>query len=189
MPPSGPLVRRHHVGEMVRFALVGGSGVLVNLAVVVLLNKVTPMHAESVFLPLRPTYFNVRWFHVFAALAFVVANLWNFELNRVWTFRAGERAERSRFGRFFTIGVATLVVQLFLMTALLHPFSPLELPTSAFDGSTGLRTRSYWAQLISVICVTPLSFLLNRLWTFGQRGADDDEAPRPVVPAGQVDAR
>ena len=40
--------------------------------------------------------------------------------------------------------------------------------SGVFDGSTGFRTQSYWAQLIMIVCVTPLSFLFNRLWTFGE---------------------
>ncbi|GMA42282.1 GtrA family protein [Mobilicoccus caccae] len=174
MPSRRFSITRTHVGEMMRFALVGGSGVLVNLGVVILLNRLTPFDPESVFLPLLPTDFNIRWFHVFASLAFLVANLCNFELNRIWTFRAGARTERTRFLRFFTIGLAVLVVQLLLMTLLMHPYSPLELPTDVLDGTTGFRTRAYWAQLITVIAVTPLSFLLNRLWTFSRsRGAPD----------------
>jgi putative flippase GtrA len=35
-----------------------------------------------------------------------------------------------------------------------------------FDDSTGFRTRFYWAQLITIAIVTPLSFLLNKVWTF-----------------------
>lgn len=156
-----------HVGELMRFALVGGSGVLVNVGVVVLLNKVLPHDPESVFLPLRPTDFNIRWVHVLNAAGFVVANAWNFELNRLWTFRAGQRTARTRFPRFFAVGLLGLALQLILVTLLIHPYSPIELPTSVLDGSTGFRTRTYWATLISVVAVTPLSFLFNRLWTFG----------------------
>jgi putative flippase GtrA len=34
------------------------------------------------------------------------------------------------------------------------------------DDSTGFRTRLYWAQLIVIGVVMPLSFVLNKLWTF-----------------------
>ncbi|GAB48879.1 hypothetical protein MOPEL_084_00140 [Mobilicoccus pelagius NBRC 104925] len=157
-----------HLGEMLRFGLVGGSGVFVNLGVYVLLHKLLPQDPESVFLPLPPTDFNIRWVHVLSSAAFVVANAWNFELNRLWTFRAGERASRTRFLHFFAVGLVGLALQLLLVTLLIHPRSPIELPTAVFDGSTGFRTRTYWAQLISIAVVTPLSFLFNRLWTFGQ---------------------
>jgi len=35
-----------------------------------------------------------------------------------------------------------------------------------FDNSTGFRTRLYWAQLIVIAVTTPVSFVLNKLWTF-----------------------
>jgi hypothetical protein len=44
--------------------------------------------------------------------------------------------------------------------------SILALPTGLLDDSSGLRTRLYWAQLIVIVVVTPLSFVLNKLWTF-----------------------
>ena len=34
------------------------------------------------------------------------------------------------------------------------------------DDSTGLRNRLYWGQLIVIAVVTPLAFVLNKLWTF-----------------------
>ena len=48
----------------------------------------------------------------------------------------------------------------------MHPDSPIALPASVFDDSTGFRTRLYWAQLIVIGLVTPLSFVLNKVWTF-----------------------
>ena len=55
---------------------------------------------------------------------------------------------------------------LVLLTLLMHEGSPLHLPRGVFDDSTGLRTRLYWAQLIVIAVVTPVSFVLNKLWTF-----------------------
>jgi putative flippase GtrA len=55
----------------------------------------------------------------------------------------------------------------------MHPYSPVSLPMDVFDDTTGLRNRLYWSQLIVIALVTPLSFVLNKLWTFaavrGQR--------------------
>ena len=49
---------------------------------------------------------------------------------------------------------------------LLHPHSAVALPTGVLDDSTGLRTRLYWGQLLVIAAVTPLSFALNKVWTF-----------------------
>ena len=72
---------------LLRFGLVGGSGVLVNLLVVVLCNKIGP-DEDGVALGLPLTDFNVRWYHVFSTIAFLVANVWNFQLIRRYTFRS-----------------------------------------------------------------------------------------------------
>jgi hypothetical protein len=67
----------------------------------------------------------------------------------------------------------------------MHPGSPLSLPPSIFDDSTGLRTRLYWAQLITVVIITPVSFVLNKLWTFSAvRGKHRHPADNTPAAAG-----
>jgi putative flippase GtrA len=157
---------RHNWLLLLRFALVGASGVLVNLLTLVLVKRLGPPTEDPLFgLPL--TEFNVRWYHVYSTVAFVVANLWNFQLNRTYTFRSARHAGWWReYGPFFAVGLAGQFVGLLLLTALMHRGSPLSLPTGILDGSTGLRTRLYWAQLIVIAVVTPVSFVLNKVWTF-----------------------
>jgi len=152
--------------QLFRFALVGGTGVLVNLLVVVVCNQLGP-DPESVAVDLPRTAYNVRWYHVFSTVAFVVANLWNFQLNRWWTFKSARHAGWWReYPPFLVVGLAAQAVGLLVLTLLMHPDSALSLPTSVLDDSSALRTKVYWAQLISVVLVTPLSFVLNKIWTF-----------------------
>ena len=100
-------------------------------------------------------------------MAFLVANLWNFQLNRSWTFRsAGHSRWWGEYWPFLAVGLAGQAIGLALLTVLLHPGSPLALPTSVLDDSSGLRSRLYWGQLIVIAVVTPLGFVLNKLWTF-----------------------
>lgn len=151
---------------LLRFGLVGGSGVLVNLLVVVLCNKIGP-DEDGVALGLPLTDFNVRWYHVFSTLAFLVANVWNFQLNRRYTFRSTKHA--GWFGEYFpflAVGVLGQAVGLAILTLLMHPGSFVSLSPTFFDDSSGFRTRLYWAQLITIAVTTPLSFVLNKLWTF-----------------------
>ena len=75
---------RHNWRLLLEFGLVGGFGVLVDMAVLTC-DKVGP-DADSVAWRLPLTGFNVRWFHVYLTIAFMVANLWNFQINRWWTF-------------------------------------------------------------------------------------------------------
>ena len=84
-------LRRHgrNALQFGRFALVGGTGVVVNLVVLVLVKRLGPLPDDPI-LALHPTAFHVRWYHVYSTAAFLVANLWNFQLNRWWTFRSSE---------------------------------------------------------------------------------------------------
>jgi putative flippase GtrA len=156
----------HNWRLLFRFGVVGLTGVFVNLLVTILCNKVGP-DEYSVFLDLPFTDFNVRWYHAFSTVAFLVANLWNFQLNRAWTFRSAKHSGWLReYLPFLTVGLLAQVVGLGILTLLMHPQSPLALSPEFFDDSTGFRTRLYWAQLITIAVVTPVSFVLNKIWTF-----------------------
>jgi putative flippase GtrA len=157
---------RHNVGLLVRFSLVGASGVVVNMVTLVVLRKLGP-HFDDAVLALPVDDYNLRWYHVYSTVAFLVASLTNFQLNRSWTFRSGRHARWwAEYWPFLTVGLACQALGLALLTLLMHPHSPLALPSSVLDDSTGLRTRLYWAQLLVICAVTPLSFVLNKLWTF-----------------------
>ncbi len=171
---------RRNLLLFVRFGAVGASGVLVNLLVVVLVNQVSPA-AESVFLDLPLTRFNVRWYHVISTVAFVVANLWNFQLNRVWAFRShGAARWWSEYPPFLLVGLVGQAVGLGLLTLLMHPGSWLSLSPEVFDNSSGLTTRLYWAQVVVLAVVTPVSFVLNKYWTFRAVRAPGAADPAPV---------
>lgn len=180
---------RHNWVLLIRFGLVGASGVLVNMLTLILVKRLGP-HFDEAFLSIPATDFNVRWYHVYSTIAFLVANLWNFQLNRWWAFRSSHHARWWReYWPFLTIGAAGQVLGLGLLTLLMHPHSWLALPTSIFDDSAGLRTRLYWAQLIVLAVITPLSFVLNKVWTFAavRGGSDDDDMAESGRHAGPDD--
>jgi putative flippase GtrA len=157
---------RRNALQFVRFALVGGTGVVVNLLALVIVNRLGPQPELALF-GLRPTAFHVRWYHLYSTAAFLVANLWNFQLNRSWTFRSSRHSRWFKeYWPFLTVGMLGQAIGLVLLTLLMHHGSPIALPTDPLDDTTGLRTRLYWAQLIVIVVVTPLSFVLNKLWTF-----------------------
>jgi putative flippase GtrA len=161
------LVRhRRNLILLARFGAVGLSGVIVNMIALIVAYTLGPGHDTPVVgLPLSD--FNVRWYHVYSTLAFLVANLWNFQLNRTWAFQSSRHAGWwKEYWPFLAVGLLGQAVGLLLLTALMHPHSPIALPTSVFDDSSGLRTRLYWAQLIVIGMVMPLSFVLNKVWTF-----------------------
>lgn len=161
--------------QLFRFGVVGGLGVFVNFFVFVAAAKLLPfvwptagLHGGSaIWWDLPFTRFNVRWYHVMSTIAFFVANLFNFQLNRWWTFKSHHFANWSReYFPFLTVGLIAQAAGLLIMTALMHPGSIISLPTSIFDDSTGFRTKKYWAQLIMIVCTIPITFLVNKFWTF-----------------------
>jgi putative flippase GtrA len=159
---------------LLRFGMVGASGVLVNLVVLVVVKRLGP-DPDFAVAPIPFSEFNVRWYHVYSTAAFLVANLWNFQLNRWWTFRSSKDARWWReYWPFLVVGLVGQGLGLVLLTLLMHPGSLIALPTSVLDDSTGFRTRLYWAQLIVIAVVTPLSFVLNKIWVFAAV-----RAPRP----------
>ena len=105
-----------------------------------------------------------------------MANIWNYQLNRSWTFRKIE--QRNWFAGFFpflaTGGIA-FAVSLTFMTLFMNPNSPIALPDHLLDDSTGLRTKSYWAQGLSTLIATPVNFIINKVWAFRK--------PKEISPA------
>lgn len=174
--------------------MVGGSGILVNLLVTVLLNKIVP-HYQGVAIDLPFTSFNIRWYHIIAVAAFMVANTWNYELNRRWTFKArGRGVAHWWLGllNFMGIGLAALVVGLIMQTAMLKPESAFYLGHIHWlDDSNGFRTKLYWASLIQIAFTMPINFIVNKLWTFRavRRHKPGQELPllAPVVDPQDVD--
>ena len=169
---SSALARiQNNARQFLMFGLVGGSGTIVNLVVSVVSKKVADWTAGiseyDVFLPLLGTDFNIRWFNVFMAIAFLVANTWNYQLNRSWTFRGlPQRTWWRGFLPFLLTGIGAFLVSQVVATLLMNPTSPIALSSEVFDDSTGLRTKFYWATAISIIVAMPVNFLVNKLWAF-----------------------
>ena len=158
--------QRHNWLLFGRFGLVGATGVVVNMLTLVICKRLGPdAHDAIIAIPWTP--WNVRWYHAYSTIAFLVANFWNFLLNRWWTFRTTEHTVWWReYWPFLAVGLLGQLVGLGLLTLLMHPGSFMHLPSRVLDNSTGLRTMLYWGQLIVIAVVTPLSFVLNKLWTF-----------------------
>lgn len=153
--------------------MVGGSGVIVNLIVTVIVKKLGlefGVTEHDPFVNLFGSQFHVRWYHVFATIAFVVANTWNYQLNRFWTFKSDYLVSWIRgFFPFLITGVGAFLVSLAVLTALMNTSFPLSLPDSIFDDSTGFRTKFYWAQMISILVAMPVNFVVNKIWAFRKK--------------------
>ncbi len=119
--------------QLVRFGLVGGVGFVVNLAVYALC-----VHVFSLD------------YRVAAVIAWLVAVLNNFVLNRHWTFDARDGRARFQAPRFLAVSLVALAFSLLLLTLLVELAGVPKLP----------------AQAIAVVCSMPLNFLGNKLWSF-----------------------
>src|SRR5699024_7882392 len=163
-----------NMGQFVRFGLVGGSGTVINLLVVYLSKKIATWSADitehDVFLNLFGTQFNIRWYHVFMAIAFLIANTWNYQLNRMWTFKEAQRISWLRgFFPFLLTGLGAFLVIQVIATLLMNVNSPIALSPEIFDDSNTSRTTFYYASATSIIVAMPINFVINKLWTFRSR--------------------
>lgn len=100
--------------ELVRFATVGASGYVVNLAVFAAL-----VHAASVD------------YRVAATGAFLVALTNNFIWNRVWTFRARAGHAGFQAARFLVVSLGAFAVNLVVLHLLVAGLHAPEVPAQA----------------------------------------------------------
>lgn len=126
--------------QFLKFAIVGGLGTLVNLAVLRILLLAWELAAQTTPLSVEI---------LASALAFLVAVVNNFLLNRWWTFRSTGPAHLE-FGKFLTVSLAGL-----------------GLNTVAFSFFRAhLELHVMLSQLLAIGCVLPFNFLLNKFWSF-----------------------
>jgi putative flippase GtrA len=168
--------------------------VVVNMAVAVILHKLHggTVNAQQPLFGIPLTTKSFRYVHLVWVMSFLVANVWNFQLNRSWTFRASRHGTwLGQFLPFLTIGSAAAGAGLLLISLFTHADSPIYLPEPWFSETAGLRSRTYWAQLFTIVATTPINFVVNKLWTFRavRQHRSDEQLPllAPVLAADLVD--
>ena len=119
--------------QLVRFGLVGGVGFIVNVAVYALF-------VHSVGLDYRAA----------SVVAWLVAVMNNFVLNRHWTFEAREGRAHFQAMRFLIVSLVAEVFSLLLLTLFAQGAGIAKIP----------------AQALAVAASMPLNFLGNKLWSF-----------------------
>lgn len=164
-----------NIRQFLKFGIVGGSGVFVNLAVAYVVRKaflhLGGISEHSVFMNLLGTSFNIRWYHVYMTIAFMVANTWNYQFNRMWTFRGSAGGWLKGLCKFMATGFVAFLVSQIVATLLMNPESPFALSSEIFDDSSGLRTKFYWVSAIAIVISMPVNFVINKVWTFRRRPA------------------
>ncbi len=138
--------------RLLRFCVVGGTGVVVNMSVfwaVLLL-------AEDAW----PTWFV---HNAAGVLGFAVSCLGNFFLNDAWTWGDRRAVTRmpllQRLGSYFLVALGALAIQLLVLNG----------TTALFENALP-EAYSSWgphlANLLGIAAGTVVNFVLNHLWTF-----------------------
>jgi putative flippase GtrA len=83
-------------------------------------------------------------------IAWLVAVMNNFVLNRHWTFAAADGRAHHQAMRFLLVSLVAEVVSLLLLTLFVEGAGLAKVP----------------AQTLAVACSMPLNFLGNKLWSF-----------------------
>ncbi len=135
------LAGRRGVRQFVKFGIVGASGLLVNLIVFTVLQRLDPRHAEAIH------------YDVLYSIAFLSGGVSNYWLNRIWTFRSTGHAVREG-AQFLTVSVAALIAGL-IVSALVAPW-------------LGHGHRTWFVATLAGIFV---NFFVNKYWTFRNAGA------------------
>ena len=159
----------HSIRQFLKFGIVGGSGVLVNMAVNIAMNKLNggSVNAQNILWAIPGTRWNIRFTLLAWFVPFVVANVWNFQLNRWWTFQSQKvTGWWKEFWPFFVVGSVAMLVGALLKVLMTNPTTPFYLPGPWFHEEKGIRSREYWSQLIAIFLTLPINFVVNKLWTF-----------------------
>jgi dolichol-phosphate mannosyltransferase len=119
--------------QLLRFGAVGASGYIVNLVA----------FAACV----HPLSINYK---IASVVAFLVAVVNNFWLNRHWTFGAKQQHPMKQALRFFTVSVVAFGFSYVVLVSLVDG--------AGFD--------KVLAQAIAVVAAMPLSFVGQKLWSF-----------------------
>lgn len=149
--------------RVIRFAVVGFSGVFINLGMLALFAD------------------GLEWPDVLSsAMAIEISILWNFLLNNAWTFR--DRNAQARIGFFRRMGVYNLVslVGLGIQLAAFVGMNQVFMSTFALE-EPGLW--KYPSQLVGIAIAMAWNFISNFYFTWAQAKAVPETADLPPAPA------
>ena len=155
-----PIVRKHY-RQFVKFALVGGSGVIVNLAVFIATLLVWELlagrihggagigHYAHLAFAKNTHEITAAAVYLANAIGFVVSVVSNYYLNRRWTFRSAGRVA-TEFPKFVTVSLLAYAGNVAVLTL--------------FHSKFGLS--AVVSQIIAIAFVMPFNYIVNKLWSF-----------------------
>ena len=135
--------RKPWLAKYIKFALIGGIGTLINLAVL--------------WVSVEIFFAHYLWA---AGLAFVIADTNNYIWNRWWTFRSKEKLH-FQYVQFLTVSVIGLGLDIVLLKLIVEDLMPA---LGIVEDRASLFLVG--AQLIAIFIVSIFNFFANSLWTF-----------------------
>jgi putative flippase GtrA len=163
-------VRRTFSAEqrrVVKFAVVGGSGVFVNLLVVALVSRVVLVDLGTVHLPLVGARQPADFLALLAGIA--VSIFTNFVINDRWTWGDRDKGTSSawwaRCANFYLTNGMAAALQFAVAWGALR-FALFNLTVFGWDLTPWNTT---FASLLGIGIATPLNYVINHLWTFRER--------------------
>lgn len=158
--------------RFVKFAIVGGSGVFVNVGVVWIVRRLIDGTFPAV-LDLgalgRPAGASVES-AIAIALGIVVSIFTNFVINDRWTWGDRDKSNPGGFVarclRFYLTNGIAASLQL-IVSMLTLRFWPFEGAPLGLDPET---LRAVGSSVVGIAVATPLNYLVNNVWTFRDRG-------------------
>ena len=132
--PSGVVAGRgsESAGQLTRYVIVGACGYVLAMA----------LYAAEIAAGVDP--------YVAVPPVFVANGLFNFFLNRLWSFPPSGLLLRTELGRFCVVALGSLVVN-YASLYVLHDVA----------GNPPVP-----AQALAIVIATPVGFLGNKLWSF-----------------------
>lgn len=132
-PRSARALYAEHGGAVVRYGIVGLSGYLLSIG----------LFAAQVAAGVPP--------YAAVPLGFVVNTMWNFTLNRRWSFAPSGRPLREELSRFWVVALLTLAAN-YVVLWLLHDAAGIAAVPS---------------QALAILIIVPIGYLGQRYWAFG----------------------
>jgi putative flippase GtrA len=152
--------KAREVDRFLKFAIVGGIGALVDFSTLNLLEL-------TVLRPVGPNEgLNVG---LATSIAFVLAVINNYVLNRYWTFPdSRSRSASVQLTQFFAVSFVGLLFRLVFVSLTYACFGAFAQPIlqTSTDAESVAHLGSNVAQAISIFIVLFWNFFANRYWTY-----------------------
>ena len=152
VPPKAlPLTQKRGFRQLIKFAIVGASSTVINLAVLYLMLRLLHGHR-----------------YISTSIAFLVSVVNGYHWNRTWTFKAAQvKALHTQFSQFFLVNLVGWGLDLLIIYLASTPIEhQLHLMEAAWSPPKIERVAVLAAQLIATALIVFWNFFANRLWTF-----------------------